>query len=104
MIVEERDYTIRAGKLGTFVGLYGEHGLPIQKQYLGTFLGYFTTEIGELNHVVAWWSYESLSDREERRDRMMKDPNWAGYLAKVDGLIEIQRSRILKPTAFSPIR
>ena len=54
MIVEERDYTLRPGKLGAFVETYRDHGLQIQLDYLGTFHGYFTSEIGELNHVVTW--------------------------------------------------
>ena len=48
MIIEERDYRIKPGKIGKFVSTYEQHGLPIQKELLGTFLGYFTTEIGEL--------------------------------------------------------
>lgn len=104
MIVEERDYRVRAGKLATFVALYGEHGLPVQIEHLGRFLGYFTTEHGELNHVVAWWSYDGLDDRAARRDRMMADPRWQAYLARADGLLEVQSSRILKPTSFSPLR
>lgn len=104
MIVEERDYRARQGKLATFVAIYGEHGLPIQLEHLGTFLGYFTTEIGELNHVVAWWSYDSLDDRQVRRDRMMQDPRWGGYLKMTEGLLDLQSSRILKPTAFSPLK
>ena len=51
MIVEERDYKVRHGKLAEFTGLYSRHGLPIQEEHLGKFLGYFTTEIGELNHA-----------------------------------------------------
>jgi hypothetical protein len=104
MIIEERDYTARPGKLATFVDTYREYGLPIQLEYLGTFHGYFTTETGELNHVVAWWSFASLGDREERRARMLADPRWADYLAKVVDLLQLQTTRILKPTAFSPLR
>ena len=48
MVYEERDYRIKAGKLAEFVQIYGEHGLPLQKEHLGTFIAYFTTEIGEL--------------------------------------------------------
>lgn len=44
MIIEERDYRVKAGKLGQFVSLYERHGLPIQLELLGQFLGYFTTE------------------------------------------------------------
>ncbi len=104
MIVEERDYRVKAGKLGQFVAAYEKHGLPIQIELLGKFLGYFTTEVGELNHVVAWWSYESLDDRQARRDRMMADPRWQEYLRMVDGLLDIQNTRLLRPTSFSPLR
>ena len=104
MIVEERDYRVKAGKLGQFVATYEKHGLPIQLELLGKFLGYFTTEIGELNHVVAWWSYESLDERQARRDRMMADPRWQEYLRMVDGLLDVQNTRLLRPTSFSPIR
>lgn len=104
MIIEERDYRVKAGKLGQFVSLYEKHGLPIQLELLGKFLGYFTAEIGELNHVVALWGYESLDDRLQRRDRMMADPRWQEYLKMVDGLLDVQTTRILMPTSFSPIR
>jgi hypothetical protein len=104
MIVEERDYRVKAGKIGQFVSLYEKHGLPIQVELLGKFLGYFTTEIGELNHVVALWGYESLDDRQQRRDRMMADPRWQEYLKMVDGLLDTQNTRLLRPTSFSPIK
>lgn len=104
MVYEERDYRIKAGKLATFVKLYGEFGLPLQKEHLGTFHAYFTTEIGELNHVVALWSYESLDDRAARRGRMLADPRWQDYLRQVDGLIDIQNSRILTPVSYSPLK
>lgn len=104
MIYEERDYRIKAGKLAQFVKLYGEFGLPLQKEHLGNFIAYFTSEIGELNHVVALWSYPSLNDRMERRARMLADPRWQDYLAKVDGLIDIQSSRILSPVSYSPMQ
>lgn len=104
MIVEERDYRIKPGKLGQFVATYEQHGLPIQQELLGTFLGYFTSEVGELNHVVALWSYESFEDRLERRAVMMADPRWLSYLDRVTDLIDIQQTRLLLPTSFSPIR
>ena len=104
MIIEERDYRIKPGKIGQFVATYKEHGLPIQQELLGTFLGYFTSEIGELNHVVALWGYESLDDRLARRDRMAADPRWANYLTMVVDLIEHQQTRVLRPTDFSPIK
>jgi hypothetical protein len=103
MIVEERDYRIKAGRLADFVATYERLGLPIQKEELGGFIGYFTTEIGELNHTVALWRYDSLADRDVRRARMLARPDWSTYLKAIDGMIDIQTNRILKPTSFSPI-
>jgi len=52
MIIEERDYRVRHGKLAEFIGLYGQHGLPIQKEHLGKFLGYFTTDVMPSSSVM----------------------------------------------------
>jgi NIPSNAP len=104
MIYEERDYRIKAGRLGEFVRLYGEFGLSLQKEHLGTFIAYFTSEIGELNHVVAIWGYQSLDDRECRRKAMLADPRWQSYLSRVVDLIDIQATRILTPVPYSPIQ
>lgn len=104
MIIEERDYRIKPGKIGQFVSTYEEHGLPIQRELLGVFLGYFTSEIGELNHVVALWGYPSFEDRLARRAKMMADERWLHYLEMVTELIDTQQTRLLLPTSFSPIK
>jgi len=104
MIVEERIYTLHPGKVPEMVKLYGEEGLALQQKYLGKFLGYFTCETGNLNQVVFLWGYDSLDDRAARRDRMAKDPEWQAYLKKVVPLLQKQENKLLRPTAFSPIR
>lgn len=104
MIVEERIYTLKPGKVPEMVRLYGEEGLPLQQKYLGTFLGYFTAETGNVNQVVFLWGYESADDREARRAALAKDPAWQAYLKKVVQILVKQENRLLKPTAFSPIR
>jgi hypothetical protein len=104
MIVEERDYRLKPGKLGLFVSTYEKHGLPLQLKHLGRFLGYFTTEIGELNHVVALWGYEGMDDRARRRAAMLADPQWQEYLSMVADYLDVQNTRILIPSNFSPIQ
>ncbi len=103
MYIEERDYRIKPGLVPQFVRTYEEHGLALQKQYLGKFLGYFISEIGELNHVVALWSHDSLDERDRARSQMLADERWQAYLSKVIDLIDTQQTRILKPVSFSPI-
>lgn len=104
MIVEERIYTLHAGKVPEMMKLYGDEGLPLQQRYLGKFIAYFSTESGNLNQVVFLWGYESLDDRAARRERLAQDPAWRRYLQKVLPLIQSQENRILKPAPFSPIR
>lgn len=100
MILEERDYRLKPGKAPTFLQIYEKFGLPVQRRHLGEPYGFFTSEIGELNHVVAMWRYNDLNDRAERRAAMLLDPDWPGYLSKIDGLIDVQNIRILTPAGF----
>jgi len=104
MVIEERDYRIKVGKLAAFIETYESLGLPIQKEYLGPMLGHFTSEIGELNHVVTLWGYESLDDRARRRQAMFEDPRWQEYLLATTDFVDVQNCRILRPSSFSPIR
>ena len=104
MIVEERIYTLQPGKVPEMVRLYGEEGLALQQKYLGRFIGYFTSESGDLNQVIFLWGYDGLDDRAARRARLADDPAWQAYLKKVVPLLVKQENRLLKPTAFSPIR
>jgi len=104
MIVEQRTYTLHPGKVAEMVKLYGEEGLALQQRYLGKFIGYFSTETGNLNQVVFMWGYDGLDDRAARRELMAQDPEWKRYVQKVSQLIMTQENRILKPAPFSPIR
>jgi hypothetical protein len=104
MILEERDYHIVPGRMGDFLHAYETLGLDIQKHFLGGFVGHFVTEIGELNHVVAFWRYESMADREARRAKMLAHAPWQEYLAAIKGMIQSQQTRLLTPTALSPMR
>lgn len=104
MIVDLRIYTVRPGKLRAFVELYRDYAWPLQKKYLGTCLGWYTTLEGQHNQVVHMWRYESQGDRELRRQTMAKDPEWIAYLKRSEeaGLLVAQENRILVPTEFSP--
>jgi len=46
----------------------------------------------------------SQADREQRRERLLKDRRWKAYMENLPPLIERQENRILVPTDFSPIR
>ena len=106
MIVDHRTHTFRPGTLQRWLNKYENDGLPIQKEYLGTFLGLFTTEIGNLHQVAFMWGYESLGDREKRRAAMEADPRWDQFMNEVWELeaIQTQEIKMLRPAGFSPIQ
>jgi len=85
MILEERDYRIKAGYVADFLEKYQTLGLPVQRDHLGEPHAFFTSDIGELNHVVSMWRYQDLSERTEKRARMLADERWPEYLSSVKG-------------------
>jgi len=104
MIVEQRDYHVYTGKLPELVRLYETEGGALQQEFLGTFVGAFTTDVGELSTYTHIWAYESHADREARRALLQADERWKAFLAKIQPLIHTQRNRIMVPTSFSPLR
>lgn len=104
MIVEERSYAIHPAHVKDYLDLYVAEGMAIQVGHLGHLIGWFTTDIGTVNEVVHMWRYDSLGDRETRRAAMEADPAWQAFRAKSSPFVQRMRTRILRPTAFSPLR
>jgi hypothetical protein len=100
MFVEERIYTLHPGKVPAYLKLYQEEGLAIQTRILPAMVGYYTTEIGDLNVVVHMWAYEDLKQRAEYRAKLQADPGWQAYVPKVTALIQHQETRIMNPAPF----
>ncbi|MEJ8815691.1 NIPSNAP family protein [Variovorax ureilyticus] len=100
MLVEQRTYTTHPGKVREYLALYEAEGLAVQLRMLGRLVGYYQSEVGELNQVVHLWAYESLDERSERRAALLADPGFQGYVRKMLPLLVRQESRILRPAAF----
>ncbi|HWX47479.1 MAG TPA: NIPSNAP family protein [Roseomonas sp.] len=103
MIVEERIYTLRAGEAGAYLAAYEAEGRAIQQPILGRMVGYYTTEFGPLNQVIHLWAYESLQERTERRARLLADPAWKAYAAKVRPMVITQENKLLLPAPFMKV-
>ncbi len=104
MLVEERIYRMQIGRIPEFFRIYEEHGLAVQTKILGNMVGYFYTEIGDLNHIIHMWGYKSLDDRAKRRARLAKSKQWHVFLKAAAGIVLTQQNRILIPAPFSPIK
>ena len=104
MIVDERTYTLYPGKVPEFFKLYEAEGLPVQSRILGRLIGFFQTDVGELNQIVHWWGYQDYADRERRRAALYQDRDWLAYLVKARPLFLRMENRILVSAAFSPLK
>ncbi len=104
MHFEMRTYTIRPGMVDAYLQLFGDVGLPILSRY-AKLVGFWRTDIGELNQLVHIWAYESLDGRAEKRAALYRDENWrADFLPLAAPMLERQESKLLLPAEFSPLR
>ena len=76
MLIDLRTYTLRVGTVRDFLAQYAREGLEVQRRHLGAPLGYYTTEVGDVNEVVHIWQYADAADRERRRAALESDPQW----------------------------
>lgn len=102
MIVEQRRYSLKTGRVGEYLSLYENEGFAIQKPILGRLVGYFSTDIGFLHQIVHMWAYRDLADRAERRARLAAEPTWQAYVKKVRPLQISQQNEILIPAPMCP--
>lgn len=102
MIVEIRTYTLHIGKVVEFLRMYAQCGRAVQIEHLGHPLGYFTSEVGELNQVVHLWRYDDLQDRARRRAALENDPRWHAYRRSsvADGQLARQHCALLREVDF----
>jgi hypothetical protein len=49
------------------------------------------------------WAFDSLDERERRRNALAADPAWQAFTPALQALIEDMDTKILRPTAFSPL-
>lgn len=100
MFVEERCYRLLPGAAQDYLLLYERRGMAVQRRYLPTMLGYYLSEIGDLNEIVHLWGHDSLDAREANRHAMRQDPDFQAYWSAVRPLIVRQKTRILRPAPF----
>jgi hypothetical protein len=70
--------------------------------------GFWTTLIGKSNHDLTYMlAWESLAEREQKRNAFMSHPEWIAKRAESekDGpIVQTLTSQILAPTAFSSVK
>ena len=104
MIIEMRTYLLKPTTLKKFLDIYNNEIRETHVAILGNQIGFFYTELGELNKVVHLYGYDSYEDRDRRRAILVKNKDFNNYLAKVENLIVHMKNEILLPTEFSKIK
>jgi hypothetical protein len=95
MIVEMRIYTLSFGSTGRYFELYRTLGQAIQWRILGSPLGYYVTEVGNLNQIVHLWRYASFADRAARRSALWEDAEWLAFVEAISPIIVEQENRLM---------
>ena len=85
MIVDVRTYNIIPRKMKTYLNLFEQYALPIQRRHIGDPLGYFVVEHGPLHQVVHFWGYDNLADLEMRRANVMQIPSGQSINERLKG-------------------
>ncbi len=101
-LYELRIYRFHPGKVAAWARLVQE-GLPLREKYSSP-VGFWQVEVGPLNTVVHLWPYRDAQHRAEVRKAVAADPGWQSLLAKLHPLFQVQESKVLVPTSFSPLR
>lgn len=104
MYFEMRTYTLRPGTAAKYMKLFEEVGLPILSRY-AELVGYWYTDIGDLNQVVHIWKYDSLDQRTISRKKLYEDKAWqTDFLPGAMSMLGRQENKIMHAASFSPIK
>lgn len=101
MFVEQRIYSLVPGGTAEYIRIYEAFGRAAQERILGPMLGYYTRDIGELNQLVYFWSFESMDERTRRRNALLADAEFKEFRGKIRHLMVKQENTILVPAVAS---
>jgi NIPSNAP protein len=101
-VYELRTYRAHVGKLGEWLEL--TRGIIPTREKYSRIVGYWQTEVSQLNEAVHLWVYKDLNERAAVRARVLQDPAWQTFLSKAMPLLQQQEAVVLTPTPFSPMK
>lgn len=104
MIYELRTYQLAVGALPEYLEVARTMILPGVAEYGLKPVGFWYSEIGQLNEVVHLWAYTDLNDRQEKWGKWARDPRRGEVMKRLRGVVLSQSNKILSPTDFSPMQ
>jgi len=74
--------------------------MPVIRRHLDL-LGFWTSDIGELNWVFHLWRFDSLEHRAAQYAALRSDPDYANFRPRALALLEEMHSTVLTPVEFA---
>lgn len=97
IIIDIRKYTLKPGQLLNYLDYYSKFGYVIQRNILGSCVGWYIVDNGMQNTVIQLWKFKSFSDYEERKANLLKNIEWTNFKIKIKGIFFNQESSLIKP-------
>ena len=108
MIYELREYEPTPGNAPPLNERFENHTVALFKKHGMGVVGFWTEEIGHAGLLVYMLSYENLAAREKSWAGFGNDPEWQRIRAESDRehgpMVASIKSRILRPTSYSPMQ
>lgn len=103
MIVEMRTYTLKAGSdVEGWLEYWAKNAWPVQQKMPGKLVGYYVSDVGNLNQIIHMWQFDSYAQRAEKA-KLMRGEEWLEIRRNMPDLVIAQENRILKAAPFSPM-
>ena len=107
MLYELRVYDIPPGKMKDINDRFANHTTRIWKKYGIRPVAFWETVIGTSNTLTYILAWESLSEREEKWNAFISDPEWQKISAETtkNGPIVLKvTNTIMRPTSYSDMQ
>ena len=99
-IYELRTYTLYVGKMADAVKVYEE--FDWYTKVGNKLVGYFQSDIGQLNQLVHLWKFDDDADRRKHWAACYADPGFQQFASKIRPLIMSQENKILQAAPWGP--
>ena len=95
MIFELRTYTTKPGKAPYYLDLFRTSGVDLVTKHL-PMLGYWLSDVGDLNRIHHLWVYENFEERMAKRASLAGETQWnEGFIKTAFEVVIAQESRFM---------
>ena len=87
-----------------FGRLLGNAIVPLVEKHGARLIGSWETAVGSQSEITDLWAFESLSHFEASTQSLLRDPEWQSVKESIAPMIVKERTKLLAPLRFSPLK